>query len=513
MSKELFLNEMNKVNNMTLSTNGAIMYSSSLNSLLDFFGQATAMRYMDSDDVIELFEKAFEEDNLMAIKCVFYIGDILGGQGERRTFRILLKYIAINHTKALSNNLRFIPELNRWDSIYELFDTPLEDKAIEMLKEQLLMDIKLDTPSLAAKWCKSCNASSNETKRLGRKTARLLNLGNFIDPNTFETKKKNEFIYRKVLTTLRDKINVVEVFMSSNNWDDINYNHVPSKAMANYKNAFKKNDSGRFSDYVDKLATGDSKINTKALYPYEIVKKIIRNYNPISDFDGNILEAQWNSLPDYIEGSDMKGLCVVDVSGSMAGTPLEVAVATGLYVAERCSGVYHNKFITFSERPEIVDVKGLTIVDKVRNVLDSDWGYNTNLESVFNLILDTAIRNNAPQSDIPEYLIILTDMGWDNLERGYEHKKYSFIETIKAKFEDNGYKMPVLVLWNINSEIFPMSCDENGWISVSGYSPSVFKALLSKELLGADNLATDKINPVEAMMVILNNERYKDITI
>lgn len=516
MSKELFLNEMDKVSNQTLSTNGAIMYSSSLNSLLDFFGQATSMRHMESNRIIDLFEQAFVEDPLRAIKCVFYLGDILGGQGERRSFRVLLKYIAKNHTEALANNLKFIPELNRWDSIYELFDTPLESKAIEMLREQLLIDVKSEKPSLAAKWCKSCNASAETTKKLGKKTARLLNLGNFVDINSFEAKKKNEFIYRKVLSNLREKINVVETKMSSKMWTDINYNHVPSKAMALYKNAFGKNDSKRFTEYVNGLSTGATKINSKALYPYEIVKKIMRNPYSMNDMQKNIADAQWNSLPNYIENADMKGLCVVDVSGSMHGTPMEVAIATGLYVAERCTGVYHNKFITFSERPQIVSVKGETIFDKVVNMKSADWGYNTNLEKVFDLILNTAVKNRASQEDIPEYLIILTDMGWDKLEGSSRYRGFgnnTFIESMRNRFESHGYKMPILVLWNVDSDVFPMTADENGWISVSGYSPTVFKALLSEELLGAEDLEAEKINPVDAMLVILDGERYNSITI
>lgn len=517
MSKELFLNEMNKMNNQILTTNGAIAYGSSLNDLLNFYGQATAMRHMRESEIIDLFEKAYYEDKLRAIKCVFYLGDILQGQGERRTFRILIKHIAKRHTGALINNIRFIPEFNRWDTIYELFDTPLEIEAIDLLKEQLLKDLKSENPSLAAKWCKSCNASSITTKKLGIKTARLLNLGNFVNPDSFESKKRNEFIYRKTLTKLREKINVVERNMSANDWSSINYNHVPSKAMSLYKNAFERRDGYRFTDYIDGLKTGETKINSKALYPYEVIKKIMRNPYRMNDMEKNIADAQWNALPNYISNADMKGLCVVDVSGSMDGIPMEVAISTGLYVAERCSGVYHNKFITFSENPKLVSVKGDNIFEKVMNIKSSDWGYNTNLERVFNLILNAAIKNNAPQDDIPDYLIILTDMGWDDLEgrrgryAGFGNK--TFIESIRERFESAGYKMPVLVLWNIDSKVFPMTADENGWISVSGYSPSIFKALLSEELLGAEDLEAEKINPVEAMLVVLDGERYNDIII
>ena len=516
MSKNEFLNNMVKETGIVETTNGAIVYNSTFDSLLDFYSEAGSMRGYPEEEIIELFEEAYKEDKLRAIKCVFYLGDILGGQGERNTFRILIKHIANTYPEALKSNLKLIPKFNRWDSIYELFDTPLEESAIELIKEQLLMDLRSKNKSLCAKWLKSVNTSSKESNRLGKKTARLLNLGNFVNPDSFDSKKRNEFIYRKVLSALRKDTNVVETKMSSSNWDSIEYSAVPSKAMNIYQNAFYKHDRASFEEFANSLSNGDTKLNSKALYPYEIVRKIL-NGKVKTNIEKKIIEGQWNNLPNYITNPEMKGLCVVDVSGSMHGTPLEVAVSTGLYVAERCSGVYHNKFITFSERPKIVDIKGLSIMEKVRNIANSDWGYNTNLEAVFDLVLNTAVRNNAKQDDIPDYLIIISDMNWDDLEsRRYNPSSYdkTFINTIKARFEEAGYEMPVLVLWNVDSSgSVPMSSDENGWISVSGYSPTIFKALLSEELLGADEIVREDINPIKAMLVVLDGDRYKDIII
>lgn len=512
MSKQSFLNNLNEENNTTFSSKGAIVYSSSLNALLDFYGQVSAMRNMSEREIINLFEKSYYEDKLRTIKCVFYLGDILQGQGERRTFRILIKHIANNHTKDLLKNIKFIPEFNRWDSLYELFDTPLEKEVIELLRGQLLKDMMSNKPSLAAKWCKSCNASSKKTRELGKKTARLLNLNNFDNIDTIKAKKENEYTYRKILSHIRAKLNIVERDMSANRWDCIKYNFVPSKAMSIYNKAFNRHDEDRFTDYIDGLKKGETKINSKVLYPYEVIKKIIRNPYRMTDLEKNIADAQWNALPNYIGNADMKGLCVVDVSGSMDGIPMEVAISTGLYVAERCSGVYHNKFITFSENPQLVSVKGDNIFDKVMSVRDAGWGFNTNLERVFSLILNTAIKNNSPQEDIPDYLIILTDMGWDSLQGSSSIKK-SFIKTMRDRFNRAGYEMPILVLWNIDGRVSPMTADENGWISVSGYSPTIFKALLSEELLGAEDLSFEKIDPVEAMLITLDSERYEDIII
>lgn len=525
MSKKDFLVNINKETNYTTTSNGAITNKSSLNALLDFFGQAGSMRQCSPDAITKLFDAAYKEDALRAIKCVFYIGDILKGQGERRTFRILLTHIANNYTEDLRANIDLIPEYNRWDSIYSLFDTPLENDAISLIKKQLKNDLKSDTPSLCAKWLKSLKTSSKQSRLLAKKTARLLNLNDFKNINSKSAIASNNIAYRVTLSTLRSRLKLIEKSMSTNHWDSIDYSSVPSKAMNIYSNAFYKHDSERFEKYIEDVTLHNATINSKTLYPYEIVKKIL-NGKVKTNMDKKVAEIQWNALPNFIKNEDMKGLCVVDVSASMNGTPLEVAISTGLYVSERCTGVYKNKFITFSAEPELVSVTGSNIVEKVRYMNSANWGYNTNLEAVFDLILQTAIKHKAPQSDIPDYLIIITDMGFDSLQQGSGYgyirdadkqifHKETFIQTMKGRFEEWGYKLPILVLWNVNANggQMPMTADEFGWISISGYSPSIFTALLSEELLGAQNLQAENIDPVKAMLTVLDSERYNKIVI
>lgn len=528
MSKEDFLNNIDKLTNHTYTTNGAITNKSSLNSLLDFFGQAGVMRDCNESDVIKLFDLAFAEDKLRALKCVFYLGDILKGQGERKTFRILLRHIASKYPHALKSNISLIADFNRWDSVLELLNTELEQDAIMLIKNQLLKDISSDNPSLCAKWLKSLKASSKNSRIVAKKTAKLLNLTNAKDPSSNKSRIANELSYRRTLTELRSRLNIVEKLMSTNSWSDINFSHVPSKAMENYNKSFLKHDEERFIKFCEDLALNKATINSKALYPYEVVKKIL-NGKVRTPIDEKVAQAQWNALPNFIKNKDMKGISVVDVSRSMSGTPMEVAIATGLYISERCTGVYKDKFITFSESPKLVSVKGDTIVDKVKNMENADWGYNTNLEAVFELILKGAIANEAPQSDMPDYLIIITDMGFDDIQNRKESydwvsgsykrtqlfNKDTLIESLRAKFASHGYTLPALVLWNVRAdgEQMPMTADEYGWISVSGYSPSIFTALLSEELLGAETIVTESIDPVKAMLAVLDSDRYKAITL
>ena len=541
MSKFSFLSNLEKNTNLTRTENGALTNVSSLNPLLDLFSLAGAMRNRDEEDIIRLFEKAIACDELRSLKYVFYNGDIREGLGERRAFRVLIKHLAVNRPELLEKNIHLIPHYNRWDSIYELVGTSLEDKAFNLIKTQLLSDLNSNKPSLCAKWLKSINASNKESKLLGKKTAFALNLCGFKDCSSKYAIYKNEEMYRKALSKLRQKIKVVERDMSLGDFDKINYANVPSKAMMNYQNAFFKRDNERYSNYLFDVALGSSEIKSKTLFPYEIIKKILHKYK-FNKHEELILEAQWQGLPDYIEGKDLNSLCVVDVSGSMAGTPMEVAISLGMYCAERCSGVYKDKFITFSSKPKIESIKGNNIIEKVKNMEAADWGMNTNIEAVFNLILQTALKNNAPQEDMPKNLIIISDMemdeAFDTNERRYGYRqpkrteeqfdnfKDTLFEKLNRRFTANGYTMPNLVFWNVDARQnqSPMTVDKNGWCNVSGFSPSIFKAVLNGEVTveeivvdettGEEVLITKQVlDPMETMLNTLDSKRYMEVSL
>lgn len=541
MSKMDFLNNLELNTNLTRTENGALTNKSTLNPLLDLFSLAGAMRNRSEEDIIDLFEKALACDTARALKYVFYNGDVREGLGERRTFKILLKHLATTRPELLKKNIHLIPHYNRWDSIYALIDTPVERAMFEMVKEQIKSDLQAENPSLCAKWLKSLNASSKVSKALAKRTAFALNLCEFTGDVDKKSIYKNEERYRKVLSELRTKLKVVEKNMSSGDFSTINYSSVPSKAMSNYQNAFMKQDTERYTNYLVDVALGKSKLNSKTLYPYEIVKKILYSYN-LKDYEKTILEAQWNGLPDYIDGKDLNSLCVVDVSGSMNGTPMEVAISLGLYCAERCSGAYKDSFITFSSMPKLEKVRGNNLADKVRNISRADWGMSTNIEAVFELILKTAIDNNSPQEDLPKNLIIISDMEFDAAISGYSGSRFgrgsklyesnfetykdTLFNSIQNRYMACGYTMPNLVFWNVDARQnqCPMTVDKNGWCAVSGFSASIFKAILNGETEIEETIVDDTtgekvivtrqvLDPIEAMLKILDSERYAEVCV
>lgn len=454
--------------NESLTENGALTYKSTQSKVLDLFSMGGALRTRTPTEIEKFISQALAEDKLLAIKCLFYLRDVRGGQGERRTFREALKILSTYNPKETLKLLPLIPEYGRWDDLFYLDNIDFS----LFLKKQIDEDIKSDKPSLLGKWLPSENSGS-KSKILARKIRGYIG---------YSSKK-----YRKLLTSLRAKIHIVESQMSDKEWGKIKYEAVTSKASMLYKDAFKKHDETRYNKYLADVASGKKTINSKTLFPYEIVRQAKRKNN-------ETLDLLWKNLPDYT-GKNEKALVVADVSGSMAGLPIEISVSLALYFAERNSGIFKNKFITFSEQPELQEISGTSLNQKIRNLESSHWNMNTNLQAVFDLVLNTAVKNNVKKSEMPKAIYIISDMEFD--EATSDNTKTN-LDTIKDKYTNAGYEMPILVFWNVDSKQnnVPAKQDEKGVMLVSGASPSTFKMVLERK------------NPYDFMLSALNSKRY-----
>ena len=485
-----FMSGLKSATNYARTENGAVVHKSTLNDLLDMFAFGGAYRSRSDADVITLFSNAFNENEAYALKCLFYLRDVRGGQGERRFFRVCMKWLAKNHPEAARRNLEHIPEYGRWDDLYVFVDTPLENDALHFMKKQLALDVQCKTPSLLAKWLKSENASSRETRRLAIKTRQYFGM----------TAKQ----YRKTLSVLRSRINVLEKLMSEGRWDEIEFDKIPSRAGMIYRNAFARHDIERMradkelQSYAD-FARDDSKsVNAKTLYPYECVGEVLKHREwvwgsgiqvNVNETERLMLNKYWANLADYINGASFNGIAVVDTSGSMCGSgvgaPINVALSLGLYCAEKAKGPYADHFITFSERPSLVRVEGVDFCDKVNRMMNADWGMNTNIEAVFDMLLNVAINNHCSQDEIPQNLIIISDMEFDscitnNKSRRVGKSENTLFDNIAAHWAMFGYKLPHVIFWNVNARHNNIPMLGNGPVSfVSGFSPAIFDAILS----------------------------------
>lgn len=472
------INNLEKVQNYTLTENGALTNISTLSHTLDFFGLGAAMRQRTEKDIISLFRKAFGEDKLIALKTLFYTRDIRGGQGERRAFRTILKWLGDNYPKVVEKNLGNIVEYGRYDDLFVLENTKVWDSVLNFWKKE--WNEGFEKNSLIFKWSPSSNTSSKETRRLAKVLYSALGL--------------SEREYRQTLSHMRKKIGVVEPLMCAKEWDVIEYSKVPSKASLIYKKAFDKNDHKRYQKFLTKVEDGESKINAGTLYPYEIVEKVFNGDND------KTLDLLWKALPDYVDGNPHNGIVVADVSGSMSGRPMAVSISLAMYFAERSKGQFANRFITFSNNPKLQKVVGNNIREKVLNLSRAQWDMSTNLQSVFNLILSTALEYKVPQSDMPDSIYIVSDMEFN---QACNHR--TNLEVIRDKYKNAGYKIPNLVFWNVNArnDQTPITKDDSGTCLVSGCSPSILKTLLSGKV----------ISPVDVMLDTINSDRYANIII
>ncbi len=479
-----FVNAMQKENNWKKTENEADALKSTTNSLLDLFGMIGALRTRSEFDIESAFSKAFSEDQLLATKMGFYARNIRGGLGERKTPRVIWKWLAKIYPEVMRKNLALIPKFGRWDDLYEFVGTELESDAFAVISKQFAEDcihVSTSKPvSIMAKWLKSTNTSSKESCKLGKLTAKYLSL--------------SEKEYRKCLSTLRNQIDVTERKMSANKWTEIKYAGVPSKAMNNYRKAFKKHDQDGFEKYLEAVVKGEAKINASTLFPYDIVEKI---------FNGEysqVLEEQWKALPNYVEGEN-NILIMADVSGSMSGRPMATSIGLAIYFAERNRGAFANVFMTFSSQPDFVKIVGNTLYEKVRNAQKAYWQMNTDIEKAFVRILDVAIANKISQDEMPKSLIIISDMEFD-AATGRDKKTY--YQHMRDLYNSKGYELPKVIFWNVQARQDTFHAEmKDGVQFASGQSQSVFKALLDNSNLGA----------YELMVNVLNDPVYDEVVI
>ena len=505
-----FANAMYRAGSEKLTENGAFAYDSTAQgALLDLFSQIGALRPRTEDEIARKFAAAFKEDKLLATKMMFYAGDIRqGGLGERRTFRICLRWMAENHSAIVVKNIHLIPYFNRFDTLFVLVGTECESLMWELIAETLTKDVKAMKAStgrkhvpasLLAKWMPSENTSSAKTRALAAKAIKALRL----------TPRK----YRQMLSALRKHINVTERLMSAGEWGCIDYAKVPSYAMHNYGSAFAKHDHERFDAYLKSVSKGETKINASVLYPYDLVEKYLGNYYAVRDCvragdcwvsnkTDAVVEAQWKALPNYLT-KPVNAVVMADVSGSMSGRPMATSIGLATYFAQHNTGAYRNMYLTFTDNPHFINIpEGASLLECVKKVASAGVGYSTNLEKAFRTVLDLAVRNGVADRDMPKTIVVISDMEIDRYMRPGRH--WDFLTKMKALYAAHGLTLPKIVMWNVNARKDTVLSQDEQTIFISGQSASCFKAL-------CQNL--DGVTAYELMLQVLNGAAYREVRI
>ncbi|WP_075580744.1 DUF2828 family protein [Acidaminococcus massiliensis] len=483
--------------NWTRTENGALTYTSTGSPCLDLFASIGALRHSPKREILRLFQAAYGENRDLALKTLFFARDIRGGLGERRVFRIIFHWLALFAPEAAEKNLPLVPDYGRYDDLLELLGTPCEKQAVSFFQQKLEADersAKEGQPvSLLAKWLPSVNASCTRTVNQARHLARQFHL--------------TEREYRQLLTGLRREIHLLENHLRNRDYT-FAYDRQPSKALFKYRQAFWRNDGERYQAFLDQVEKGEKKLHTGTLAPYDIVAPLVENNGfwerpaqPLTEEQRRSLDVTWNAQEDFTRGEN--ALVVADGSGSMYGGshPLPAAVAQSLavYFAERNRGPFRNRFITFSEHPRLVEIKGRDIAEKIQYTMSFNEVANTDLQGVFDLLLREAVRKRMTQEELPQRLYVISDMEFDAACCRGEGTNF---QRAREKFRAQGYELPQVIFWNVDSRTRqqPVTQNQQGAVLVSGCSPQIFQMIREGNL-----------DPMAFMLEVLGQERYRPV--
>ena len=483
----------------TETLNKCKTHSTSSNPLIDLFFTINTFRTKPVTEIQAIFYRAFNYSLVDTLRILFWSRDIRGGQGERRVFREILKIIAQNNKVInLKPILGYIPFFGRWDDVLVLLGTPLEEDALNLIKVALH-----ENDALCAKWMPR-EKSSRSTE--------ATTIRNFLGL----TPKQ----YRKKLAELTQ---VVESQMCDQKWDNITYSHVPSRATLMYRKAFEKHSPERWAEYLTLVSEGKEKVNAGTLYPYDIIVPIWDTLSQDNSYWGGapiksltpseiqLLDEQWKALPNYMENNSERIIPVIDTSGSMymdsnSPMPIQVSVSLGLYIAEHNRGPFKDHFITFSQEPVLQRVEGKSIHARLSSVKNASWGYSTNLERVFQLILESATKSQIQETEMPTTVLVLSDMEFNQTENSS-----TMWETISQLYDKEGYKLPKVVFWNLSTKTsnFPVKFDDIGVAMVSGFSPTILKQILTSGDITPERIMYDVIHSLRYSCIQLPAQKEK----
>jgi hypothetical protein len=477
--------------NKTHTLNGADAFKSTKSAVLDLFSRGANLR-TEMTELEHLIREAFNENDELALRAVFYLSDIRGGQGTRDVMKAAIKVIVERHPNIVEKLMPLFVEFTRWDMLYEFVGTKFEKTAFQTMLKAVVSAQKTND-YLVFKWLKSADATSKETRHLGWLTAKYFGM----DLKT----------YRKFLTAGRAKLNLVENALTHKRVDSINYAQVPSKANLKYRTAFYRHDEFRYRGFLESVMTGEKKMNMSVGYPHEIVAayRTTGGMGWGSEINSSdlALEASWKSLPNFLGDSQENLLVVADVSGSMSSSPkgatnitaMDISVALAIYTAQRNHGHFHNNYITFSAQPALLRISDKdSLRDAINKVIRSPWGMNTDIDKVFELLLRVAKNNKLSQDDMPSTIVIVSDMQFDACARGGRNFK-----SWESQFQMEGFELPKIVFWNVmDYGNVPVSQKENGVALIGGYSPSILEFIYNGNI----------VTPYDFMLKVIMTPRY-----
>jgi len=488
--------------------------------------------------------------------------DIRGGKGERDLARWWLMELALSYPETVDAMLPLIPEYGSWRDVTvmieeEAIKPELKERLLNLYVAQLKEDVAAEKPSLAGKWAP--REGSTHSKVARELAARL-----------FPDMKHPKPSYRKALAGINAKLDTVEVKMCANQWQAIKPGSIPAACLNKKRKALMNlplKGKGPRSEAEDRVKCaknitdhaleaaknpgGKKSMHGRVLHPHEMAKHYMDDYSHrrgTKEFDP-ILEAQWVDLRERLrkeisvegvpEGAEEtksslgKMVPLVDVSGSMGGTPMEVAIALGILISEVAHQAVRDRFITFESNPQWVKLEAeMSLMEKVAKTQSAPWGGSTDFSAALRMLLKACVAGDVPPGEVGELqLVVLSDMQFNQAthrsvrwETQYEELVREFKAAgLSSKWKE-AYPVPRVIFWNLrgNTRDFPAEAGTPGVDMVSGFSPNLLKLFLAGDLedLMAEmeigdpeqaNPMVPKKDPMATVRKALDDERYQRV--
>lgn len=494
----------------TYTKNGAISLGTTLDPFVDGFFKA--VQGTDNAHYMHLFDKCWNTNKEKALRLLLHIRDCRNGKGIKHLLvSIVGSRLYSEYTKHL---LKYIPEYGYWKDLLNVAEYIMNNssraamqesseyvKIISLFATQLVSDyisyMGNNRVSLCAKYAPSEGKYYDKKMHIAEDIA--IDLAKRVDSNPlFCDFDPRHYMsnYRNITSKLRKYIDISEVKFCDNDWESLDFSKMPSLCMKLHSGAFNKHCLEKWEEYLTAVKENKAKMNTKMIFPYEIVSEYITD-NAFNNLEKPIeyIEILWNKLV-LKHKNDMtirKILPIIDVSGSMFvknALPLKNAVSLGLLMAE-----IHNKgslgggFFTFSSSPYFHKIEGESLLEKIGNIINTEWGGSTDFVKTFKSMLDIMLRYNIPDSECPDAIICFSDMQF-NESGNWSKTNY---QMIKSLYEDNGYTMPMLWFWNLNGDTldFPVSAEQDGTLLLSGFAPCLLDIILKGNFPNPSSLVNE----------------------
>lgn len=486
--------------------------------VLPFFTLAAGMRG-DVEQAWSLFQEAWESHQLVAIRALFYLRyfrrDGVTGNGEREMFRQIFARFATRNDDVAASLVRHIPDFGRWDDVlgllaveYKYSAPKTREAVVSLITAQMRDDIRAyrsgKAVSLMAKWLPSENASSEESTNQARFLARRLGM------------RHEE--YRNTLTKLREEIGIIETMITNGDFGKIDYTRVPAQAHRIHSKLFMQKDTARYQAYLDSVTKGTKKIHTTGLQAHQVTMAAMTTATVRS------ADVMWQDMLNQFQ-TELDVLVALDTSASMERgsfygnrggvknqSPQEIATSLAAFFSEVNTGAFHRWIINFQTNAKMFKVRGETLQDRIRNLkgMNSDHGA-TNIHKMYELLLSHARSVNASEEDMPDVIMILSDMQFSGGSvYGWNGTPETVLENMRRQYVKAGYQMPVVIYWNVNAlpDSSPIKADDQGVLMVNGFSQDVLRHILR---MSKDDLR--QFTPVGMMLSALTSEPYSAITL